>query len=105
MEPVRVRSIVVGGHKTSVSLEDEFWDALREVSYSRQLPLCSLAAKIKAERPQNNLSSAIRLFLLNHYRTQSMPSSTYPLPVARSADTTLGQRKSQRKHAGRSLGV
>jgi predicted DNA-binding ribbon-helix-helix protein len=79
MEPVTKRSIVVGNHKTSVSLEDEFWHALREVAKARQMRLCFLVAQIKAARPQNNLSSAIRLFLLNHYRTRSLPSSTNPL--------------------------
>jgi predicted DNA-binding ribbon-helix-helix protein len=71
VEPaVKKRSVVFGGRKTSASLENEFWEALREIAQSRQMPLSSLLATIKAEHQQNNLSSAIRVFVLNHYRKQ-----------------------------------
>jgi predicted DNA-binding ribbon-helix-helix protein len=65
---VKKRSVVVGGRKTSTSLEDEFWEALREIAQSQQMPLSKLLAAIKAEQRQNSLSSAIRVFVLNHYR-------------------------------------
>ena len=67
---VKKRSVVVGGRKTSTSLEDEFWEALREIAQSQQMPLSKLLATIKAEQRQNSLSSAIRVFVLNHYRTR-----------------------------------
>ncbi len=72
--PVVKRSIVIAGHKTSVSLEDAFWDALKEVASGRRLTLSDLVASIDAARNQGNLSSAIRLFVLDHYRTAAQNS-------------------------------
>jgi predicted DNA-binding ribbon-helix-helix protein len=66
--PVLKRSIVVAGHKTSVSLEDGFWTGLREIAGTRAMSLSELIATIDAERHHGNLSSAIRLFVLRHYR-------------------------------------
>jgi predicted DNA-binding ribbon-helix-helix protein len=66
--PVVKRSIVIAGHKTSVSLEDAFWDALKEIATVRNATLSEVVAGIDASRSQGNLSSAIRLFVLNHYR-------------------------------------
>jgi len=66
--PVVKRSIVIAGHKTSVSLEDAFWDALKEIAANRRLTLSDLVATIDSSRTQGNLSSAIRLFVLDHYR-------------------------------------
>jgi predicted DNA-binding ribbon-helix-helix protein len=57
------RSIVVGRHRTSVSLEDEFWLELRQIADDRNLQLSQLLARIDAERIHVNLSSAIRLFV------------------------------------------
>jgi predicted DNA-binding ribbon-helix-helix protein len=66
--PVVKRSIVVAGHKTSVSLEDAFWNALREIAGERQMTLSDLVAAIDSQRQHGNLSSAIRLFVLDFYR-------------------------------------
>lgn len=66
--PVVKRSIVIAGHKTSVSLEDAFWDALKEIAMVRNATLSEVVAGIDASRSQGNLSSAIRLFVLDHYR-------------------------------------
>ena len=66
--PVVKRSIVIAGHKTSVSLEDAFWSGLKEVAASRNMTLSELVASIDTDRRQGNLSSAIRLFVLDHYR-------------------------------------
>jgi predicted DNA-binding ribbon-helix-helix protein len=64
------RSIVVAGHKTSVSLEDAFWNGLKEIGGERRMTLSDLVAAIDAQRQQCNLSSAIRLFVLDFYRAQ-----------------------------------
>lgn len=64
------RSIVIAGHKTSVSLEDEFWSALKEIATDRDLTLSELVGAINADRQHGNLSSAIRLFVLGTYRDQ-----------------------------------
>ncbi|TMJ04885.1 MAG: ribbon-helix-helix domain-containing protein [Alphaproteobacteria bacterium] len=67
--PVVKRSIVIAGHKTSVSLEDAFWIGLKDIATSRHITLSELVALIDSERRQGNLSSAIRLFVLDHYRS------------------------------------
>jgi len=69
--PVVKRSIVIAGHKTSVSLEDAFWKALKEIASGLNLTLSDLVASIDTDRRQGNLSSAIRLFVLDHYRAHS----------------------------------
>ena len=64
------RSIVLKGHKTSVSLETEFWESLREIASSQKAKLSTLMRQIDEGRQGNNLSSAIRVFVLNHLRAQ-----------------------------------
>jgi predicted DNA-binding ribbon-helix-helix protein len=64
------RSIVLAGHKTSVSLEDVFWRALKEIAGGRQITLSDLVSEIDSERQHGNLSSAIRLFVLDFHRRQ-----------------------------------
>jgi predicted DNA-binding ribbon-helix-helix protein len=64
------RSIVVSGHKTSVSLEDAFWSGIREIASGRNITLSDLVTAVDSERQQGNLSSAIRLFVLDFYRNQ-----------------------------------
>jgi len=64
------RSIVIAGHKTSVSLEDAFWRGLKEIASGRDMTLSDLVAAIDAERQHGNLSSAIRLYVLDFYRNQ-----------------------------------
>jgi len=66
--PVIKRSIVIAGHKTSVSLEDAFWKGLKDIAVSRHMTLSDLAATIDSGRTHGNLSSAIRLFVLSHYQ-------------------------------------
>jgi predicted DNA-binding ribbon-helix-helix protein len=65
------RSIVIAGHKTSVSLEDAFWKGLKEIAAARNIPLSDLVSTIDNERQHGNLSSAIRLFVLDYYRAQA----------------------------------
>jgi predicted DNA-binding ribbon-helix-helix protein len=68
--PVVKRSIVIAGHKTSVSLEDAFWQELKRIASDRQITLSDLVGMIDTDRHSGNLSSAIRLFVLDHYRAQ-----------------------------------
>jgi predicted DNA-binding ribbon-helix-helix protein len=67
------RSIVISGRKTSISLEDEFWDALREISAQQGATMSALVSTIDTNLQHLNLSSAIRLFVLDHYRAQADP--------------------------------
>jgi predicted DNA-binding ribbon-helix-helix protein len=62
------RSIVIAGHRTSISLEDSFWKALKEIAATRSETLSDLVAAIDDKRRGGNLSSAIRVFVLDHYR-------------------------------------
>jgi predicted DNA-binding ribbon-helix-helix protein len=73
--PVIKRSIKVKGRNTSVSLEDEFWTALKEIADKRRMALSELAAAIDGKRQHNNLSSAIRLFVLDFYQTPTSAKS------------------------------
>jgi predicted DNA-binding ribbon-helix-helix protein len=68
------RSVVVGGHKTSVSLEDAFWTSLKDIATRRGLPLSTQIDAIDRTRKTANLSSAIRLFVLDHFRTRAVTS-------------------------------
>jgi predicted DNA-binding ribbon-helix-helix protein len=69
------RSIVVGGHKTSVSLEDAFWKGLKEIAAARKVTLSDLVATINRERRHGNLSSALRLFVLQSFQQRAEAAS------------------------------
>ncbi len=62
------RSIVIDGHKTSVSLEDPFWTDLKMIAHIQQTTLSELITKIDGTREQGNLSSALRQFVFQHFR-------------------------------------
>jgi predicted DNA-binding ribbon-helix-helix protein len=62
------RSVRIGEHKTSFTVEEEFWRGLKEISLVKQLPLANLLADIDRDREHANLSSAVRLYVLDHYR-------------------------------------
>jgi predicted DNA-binding ribbon-helix-helix protein len=66
---VAKRSIVIAGHKTSVSLEDAFWNGLKEIAHGDHITMSSMVGKIDNHRKHGNLSSAIRLFVLERART------------------------------------
>jgi len=78
------RSIVLNGHKTSVSLENEFWEGLRQIAESQKSKVSALVQRIDRERTNRNLSSAIRIYVFNHFRerfagerpTQTVSSGT-----------------------------
>ncbi len=65
--PVK-HSLTLRGHRTSVSLEDEFWQAFRDISEARGVALNALAAEIDEARGDTGLASAIRLFVLRELR-------------------------------------
>jgi predicted DNA-binding ribbon-helix-helix protein len=62
------RSIRLNDHKTGVTLEDEFWNALKEIAIKRDIYLSDLVTEINEQRRYTNLSSALRLFVLDYYR-------------------------------------
>ena len=79
--PVAKRSIVTRHHKTSVSLEEPFWTSMKEISEQRGMTLNQLVSAIDTNRQQGNLSSAIRLFVLDHFRIRAVgPTGLKVLP-------------------------
>lgn len=73
------RSVVLDHHKTSISLEDDFWNGVRAIADRKKMKLTELLEQIDRERNQANLSSAIRVFVLNEVRGQA----GLPTPDAR----------------------
>ena len=73
------RSITLVGHKTSVSLEDQFWNGLHEIAASEGVTMTSLIERIDINRTDHNLSSAIRVFVLDHFRTGSCKGLQIPI--------------------------
>jgi predicted DNA-binding ribbon-helix-helix protein len=63
---MKKRSVRIAGHPTSVSLEEEFWVALKAIAESRQISMNDLIGEIDATRGENNLSSTLRVFILHH---------------------------------------
>lgn len=82
--PVVKRSIVIAGHKTSVSLEDAFWRGLKEIAATRDMTLSDLVATIDGGRHHGNLSSAIRLYVLDHYRLKASGEHSSSVPTGNS---------------------
>ena len=67
-------SFTIRGHRTSISLETEFWDALREIAAERGSSIGALVAEIDAARADDTgLSTLVRLHVLAHYRARSQP--------------------------------
>ena len=65
------RSVTIRGHRTSISLEDGFWHELRAIADEREVTLAALITAIDAQRRHANLSSALRLAVLDHLRTRT----------------------------------
>ena len=66
--PIVKRSVLLAGRKSSVSLEDEFWTTLKEIAGDRHVTMSELVSGIDKQRQHGNLSSALRLFVLDYYR-------------------------------------
>jgi predicted DNA-binding ribbon-helix-helix protein len=66
------RSVTVAGHRTSITLEGAFWDSLKEIADSQSKSVNTLIAEIDRQQPEN-LSSALRVFILAHYKAKASP--------------------------------
>jgi len=84
------RSVVINGHKTSVSLEGPFWTGLKTIAHAQQMTLSELVAEIDRTREKGNLSSAIRLFVLHYFRNERMDVAKAQLSTV-SAETPASQ--------------
>ena len=69
--PVVRRTITIAGRKTSVSLEDGFWEGVKDIAKARRMTISDLVGSIDKEREQGSLSSALRLFVLDHYQKRA----------------------------------
>ncbi|MFK0273413.1 ribbon-helix-helix domain-containing protein [Ensifer sp. NPDC090286] len=73
---IRKHSATLHGHRTSFSLEDAFWQELRAIAEARAIPLAQLIAEIDDQRtPGSNLSSALRVHVLEWLKQQRAPTS------------------------------
>ena len=70
---VKKRSVKIAGHKTSVSLEEEFWDALKAIAAAEGVSMTALIERIDGER-RGNLSSALRVYVLEHLQQARQPN-------------------------------
>ena len=70
------RSVSIAGHRTSVSLEEQFWRELKRIAAEENLSVASLGARIDNERDNDNLSSALRLAVLDHLKHRRRPAAT-----------------------------
>ena len=68
--PVK-RSFTIAGHRTSLSLETEFWEALKAAAVAERIAVAKLIARIDGRRGSDGLSSAVRVWVLEHYRSKS----------------------------------
>jgi predicted DNA-binding ribbon-helix-helix protein len=69
--PVLKRAIRLAGNKTSISLENQFWDGLHEIARHENIRLYTLIERIDTNRTRHNLSSAVRLFVLDYFKTRT----------------------------------
>ena len=90
------RSVVLDGHKTSVSLENEFWEGLREIAGRQKANLSSLVRQIDRNRSNGNLSSAIRVFVFNQFRTPIADTEQPPVAEIRTPAAWPAQSVSAR---------
>ena len=96
MKPLIVkRSVAIAGHKTSVSLEDAFWNSLKKIANERDITPSDLIGEIDSERQHGKLSSAIRVFVLDFYRRK--------ISVEQAAPSRQGDRKSRERPSGSNL--
>jgi predicted DNA-binding ribbon-helix-helix protein len=90
--PIVKRSVVLAGHNTSVSLEDAFWQGLKDIAMSRRTTLSDLISSIDIGRERGNLSSALRLFVLSHYQAAQRDLGSERWPVSKRINSSITRR-------------
>ena len=87
---IRKRSLTISGHRTSVSLEDEFWTAFREIATAEGVSANELAARIDAGRDiSTGLASAIRVFVLRRFRQHGRDRRSQPTAAIHGASSNI----------------
>lgn len=87
---VSKRSVIIGGHKTSVSLEQAFWEEVRAIAEARRVTVSHVLRDIDRDRDTANLSSAIRVHVLRHVRAQADAARHQPPAISWPADLRAG---------------
>lgn len=87
--PIVKRSVMINGHKTSVSLEEGFWEGLKAIARLNGKTTQDLIGEIERTRTTGNFSSALRLFVLEHYRENSAPVPVENTPGGQAASAAL----------------
>ena len=95
MSRPRKRSFSIRGHRTSVSLEEPFWQALRDIASERGVSLAALVGDIDEQRKDSGLSTAVRLFVLDHYRRIAEAGEANVTQGEPKADGNTGTSKAQ----------
>jgi predicted DNA-binding ribbon-helix-helix protein len=90
--PIVKRSVVLAGRNTSVSLEDAFWQGLKDIATSRRTTLSDLISSIDGDRERGNLSSALRLFVLSHYQAAQRDLGSERWPVSKRINSSITRR-------------
>ena len=90
--PIVKRSVVLAGQNTSVSLEDAFWQGLKDIAMSRRTTLSDLISSIDIGRERGNLSSALRLFVLSHYQAAQRDLGSERWPVSKRINSSITRR-------------
>jgi predicted DNA-binding ribbon-helix-helix protein len=86
------RSVAIAGHRTSISLEEPFWAALKELAGRDSLSVQALIGRIDAERGEQNLSSAIRVFVLASLRNAPPPTPPGSSPIPPEGEAAARRR-------------
>lgn len=72
----KISVLIAGRHATSISLENEFYEALSEIAKAEKVSINDIITKIDAEREKNNLSAAVRSYILRYYRIRYLKTTT-----------------------------
>ena len=100
--PIIKRSVVIEKHKTSVSVEDAFWNGLKQIADEQRQTISQLIARINQQRTASNLSSALRTFVLGHYRALHDENRAALPQFARPTMFSPGSAEQPREMAGES---
>jgi predicted DNA-binding ribbon-helix-helix protein len=79
--PVIKRSVIINGHKTSVSLEQPFWNIVRDIAHDERTTVSAVLRRIDEARQHANLSSAVRVYVLEHTRARVAKPADQPTPM------------------------
>ena len=87
----RKRSVVINGRHTSLSLEEPFWNIVRRIAREKKMTIAKLVEQIDSKHEQNNLSSAVRVYILDHFLQEEARLADFDAMVEGTAVTSVGE--------------